>query len=52
MKTIFGFSLLIADNKITNLPSECNSFIKLNVEKKVYFKNAKSTEQEKYRIQY
>lgn len=41
----FGFSLLIADNKITNLPSECNSFIKLNVEKGV-LQNTKSTEQE------
>lgn len=32
-KEYFGFSLIIADNKITNLPSECNSFIKLSVEK-------------------
>lgn len=51
-KKSYGFSLFILDEKITNLPDQCNSFIQIEGDKGEFHSDLSSTETTKFSIDF
>ncbi len=49
-KLNYGFSLLILNNNISNLPDQCQTFIELTDDESKIFKNISNSEEQKFKI--
>ena len=50
-KLNYGFSLLILNNNISNLPDQCQTFIELTDDESKVFKNISNSESQKFKIE-
>ena len=51
-KKYLGFSILILNDKISNLPDQCQTFIELNENESKVFKNIANSENQKFKIDF
>ena len=51
-KEYYGFSLLILNDKISNLPDQCQTFIELNNDFSKIFKNIANNKEQKFKIDF